>query len=128
MHCVWRTKKFKDKTRRWCIDTPVNCRNIQKRWNALLVTLGIAAGCLTGCSDKPADAAAGGDANAKPYTLDTCLVSGEKLGSMGEPIVKVYDGQQVKFCCGGCIKDFEKDKQKFLTKIAAAAATPAPAK
>jgi hypothetical protein len=41
---------------------------------------------------------------------------------MGEPVVKVYDGQQVKFCCNSCVKDFEKDKAKFIAKIAAAPA------
>ncbi len=36
-----------------------------------------------------------------PYTLDTCPVSGEKLGSMGDPSVKMYDGREVRFCGGG---------------------------
>ena len=31
-----------------------------------------------------------------PYLLDVCVVSGEKLGSMGEPIVKVYDGREIR--------------------------------
>ena len=77
-----------------------------------------AAALLSGCSDGASTA---GSATDKAYTLDTCVVSGEKLGSMGDPVVKVYDGQQVKFCCGACVKDFEKDKAKFLAKIAAAA-------
>lgn len=52
-----------------------------------------------------------------PYPLDTCPVSGEKLGSMGDPIVKVYDGREVRFCCGGCVKKFEADKQKHWKAI-----------
>ena len=36
---------------------------------------------------------------------------------MGDPIVKVYDGQEVKFCCSSCIKKFEKNKETYLKKI-----------
>ncbi len=67
-----------------------------------------------GAMAQTADAA---NSAAKPYTLDTCIVSDEKLDSMGEPVVKIYDGQEVKFCCSNCIEDFEKDKAKFLTKL-----------
>lgn len=51
------------------------------------------------------------------YSLDTCPVSGEKLGSMGYPVVKTYDGREVRFCCDGCIKDFEADRNEFFKKI-----------
>ena len=51
------------------------------------------------------------------YPLDTCVVSGDKLGAMGEPVVYEYKGRKVKFCCKGCIKDFEKDPAKYLEKI-----------
>ena len=54
---------------------------------------------------------------AKPYPLTTCLVTGEKLGSMGTPVVKVYDGQEVKFCCKSCVKKFEAAKTKYLKKL-----------
>ncbi|MFG0284723.1 MAG: hypothetical protein ACF8R7_09915 [Phycisphaerales bacterium JB039] len=52
-----------------------------------------------------------------PYTLLTCPVSGEQLGSMGDPIVKTYDGREVKFCCEGCVDTFEKDKAKYWAQI-----------
>lgn len=52
-----------------------------------------------------------------PYPLDSCIVSDEMLGSMGEPIVKVYDGREVRFCCSGCVKRFEADKAGYLAKI-----------
>ncbi len=67
-----------------------------------------------------ASSAFGADAaivKAKPYTLDTCAVSGEKLGDMGDAVVKVYQGQEVKFCCSGCIKKFEKDIDGNLKKL-----------
>jgi YHS domain-containing protein len=59
----------------------------------------------------------------KPDKLTTCPVSGEKLGEMGNPYVFVYQGQEVKLCCSGCKKDFDKDPAKYLKKIQDAAAT-----
>jgi hypothetical protein len=58
-----------------------------------------------------------GDAEVVAYTLDTCVVSGEELGSMGDPIVKTYDGVEVKFCCEDCVTEFEGEKDKFLAKL-----------
>jgi len=52
-----------------------------------------------------------------PYTLDTCPISGMKLGSMGDPIIKVYDNREVRFCCGGCISTFEKNIEKQFSEI-----------
>lgn len=52
-----------------------------------------------------------------PYPLETCPVTGKKLGSMGDPIVKTYDGREVRFCCGGCPKKFEADKAGYWKKI-----------
>src|SRR5438874_11865542 len=57
------------------------------------------------------------DAKPKPYTLKTCVVSGEKLGEMGKPVVYVYDGREIRFCCKDCIKDFKKDPAKYVKKI-----------
>lgn len=62
-------------------------------------------------------ALAADEAKAKPYPLDTCLVSGEKLGDHGEPVVKVHEGQEFKFCCKGCVKDFDKDPAKWHAKL-----------
>ena len=61
------------------------------------------------------------NAPVKPDKLATCPVSGEKLDSMGNPYVFVYQGQEVKLCCSGCKKDFDKDPAKYLKKIQAAA-------
>jgi hypothetical protein len=52
-----------------------------------------------------------------PYALDTCPISGQKLGSMGDPIVKVYDGREVRFCCDKCPPKFEKDMAANTAKI-----------
>jgi YHS domain-containing protein len=55
--------------------------------------------------------------NVIAYPLDYCVISNEKLGKMGDPVVKVYDGREVKFCCNMCVKTFEKDKVKGFKKI-----------
>lgn len=55
-----------------------------------------------------------------PYLLDYCIICEEKLGSMGEPVVLVHEGQEVKFCCADCIKTFTQDPEKYLNKIAEA--------
>jgi hypothetical protein len=56
-------------------------------------------------------------AAAKPYPLDTCLVAGEKLGEMGEPMVLVVGNQQVKLCCDACLPDLKENPAKFLAKL-----------
>jgi YHS domain-containing protein len=75
-------------------------------------------------ADPPAPAAGA----AKAYPLTTCIITGEKLGSMGPEVPKVYDGQEVKFCCKGCIKKFEKDSAGYVKKITEAAASAPKAK
>ncbi len=52
-----------------------------------------------------------------PYPLETCPVSGEKLGGMGDAVIKVYDGREVRFCCNNCVKKFEADKAGYWKKI-----------
>ena len=53
----------------------------------------------------------------KLYTLDTCIVSGEKLGEMGKPIAFEYNGQEIKICCKACRKKFDKDPAIYLKKL-----------
>ena len=52
-----------------------------------------------------------------PYPLTTCPVSGGALGSMGEPVVKEYDGQEVRFCCAPCVPKFEADQARYTDKV-----------
>jgi YHS domain-containing protein len=49
--------------------------------------------------------------------LDTCLVSGEKLGEMGKPFEIAHKGQQIQFCCKNCAPEFAKDPAKYLSKL-----------
>jgi hypothetical protein len=62
----------------------------------------------------------------KPYTLNYCVVSGDKFGGdMGKPVLYIYKdkkikddpGREIKFCCKDCRKDFDKDPAKFIKKI-----------
>ena len=57
-------------------------------------------------------------ASVKPYAFDKCVVSDEKLGSMGEPIVFTHAGQEIKLCCKNCRKDFDAEPAKYLAKLA----------
>ena len=67
-------------------------------------------------TEKPAGETAKA-ATAKPYPLDTCIVSDEKLGKMGKPVSFIYQGQEIKLCCKSCRKDFDKEPAKFLKKL-----------
>ena len=86
-------------------------RTFLKSFAALI--LGVA---LVGQAADKADKA-DKSATPKPYTLKTCPVSDEKLGDMGDPYVFTHDGREVKLCCKGCLKDFEKNPSKFVKKI-----------
>ena len=54
---------------------------------------------------------------AGDYPLNTCVVSGEKLGEMGKPYIFNYQGTEVRLCCDGCRAKFDKDPAKYLGKI-----------
>jgi hypothetical protein len=65
--------------------------------------------------------------SAKDYPLNTCVVSGEDLGSMGDAYDYIHqaEGQPdrlVRMCCEGCVKKFKKDPAKYLARIDAAKA------
>lgn len=92
--------------------------------------------CCEGCVDMfKADAAtylkkldqAVIDAQVESYPLKTCVISGEELGSMGEPTDIVVANRLVRFCCEGCIGDFHRNPREHLAKIDAAVKAAAPA-
>jgi RND family efflux transporter MFP subunit len=60
---------------------------------------------------------------ADDYPIDFCLVSGEKLGSMGAPVTLEYEGRTLKFCCAMCISSFRDDPDTYLKKLDEAAET-----
>jgi hypothetical protein len=55
--------------------------------------------------------------DVKPYPLKTCIVSDDKLGEMGKPVVFVREGQEIKLCCKDCRDDFDKDPATYLKKL-----------
>ncbi len=57
------------------------------------------------------------ESKPKPYPLKTCVVTGEKLGEMGDPYTFTYEGQEIKLCCKGCLSKFKKEPAKYLKKI-----------
>jgi hypothetical protein len=84
-------------------------------------------GLLVGLAFAAVSCGKSSSAKALPYPLATCIVSDEKLGSMGAPYVFVHEGREIKLCCKGCLKDFEAEPKRFLAKLAAPAPAPAPA-
>lgn len=79
----------------------------------------VAALVLAACSGERTDesTATATTTEATPYPLDVCIVSGEKLGSMGEPITIIHEGREIKFCCDSCPPRFEEDPEKYLNKL-----------
>lgn len=51
------------------------------------------------------------------YPLKTCAVSGEALGSMGDPIDHVVGTKLVRLCCKGCVKGVERNPAKALAAV-----------
>jgi len=127
---------------------------MNKRFRPLLIVAGTAVVLVAGCSDRTSapgtqadhgteatsadhstmdhgmmaqdatEAAAASADGAKPYPLAICLVSGEKLGEMGEPQRLVYQGQEMKFCCEDCVKDFQADPDQYISNLTTALAKP----
>lgn len=88
----------------------------------LLLSLGFLTAAFA-ADDKPrAD-----KSKTTKYPLTTCIVTDNDLESMGGSITKVYDGQEVKFCCKPCIKKFERNKDRYLAKLKGDAPKPVPA-
>jgi len=52
-----------------------------------------------------------------PYLLDICPISGKKLGSMGDVIVEIIDGREVRFCCESCPPKFKENKKELFAKL-----------
>ena len=53
----------------------------------------------------------------KEYPLKICLVSDNKLGSMGKPYKFTHKDQRVELCCKPCLKKFTKEPVKYLKKL-----------
>ncbi len=56
------------------------------------------------------------------YPLTKCVISGELLGGMGNPVKVTHDGTDVYLCCDSCIDDFNKEPAKHAQQVKDAAA------
>ncbi len=54
------------------------------------------------------------------YPLDKCVISGEPLGSMGDPVNIVVGTRLLRVCCKSCTKKVTKDPAPYLATINAA--------
>lgn len=88
--------------------------------------MGIAIALSAGAREKDdekaaAEAAAAPEAAAArvgdAYSLGVCPVSGEKLGSMGDPVVFIKDGKEIRLCCAGCQKKFDANAEALVKEI-----------
>ncbi len=73
---------------------------------------------ISAATDQP-------DATPKTYPLTTCVVSGEPLGSMGQPVEVIHQEEgkpdrRVLLCCRGCISSFRSEPARYLAKLDAA--------
>ena len=88
-------------------------------WKKLVgASLGLV--CAAFLAGTSVDGAEAKKVKPKPYPLDTCLVSGEKLDTDAKmkPYVFVHKGQEIKLCCKNCLKDFNKEPEKYIKKLA----------
>lgn len=66
---------------------------------------------------KKDDKSAKADKGLQAYPLDICIVTDNKLGSMGDPMAFSHADHEIKVCCEPCEKKFKKDPEKYLSKI-----------
>lgn len=74
---------------------------------------------LIGCSDSAEPEADGPPASAEhsEYPLDVCVVSGEKLGSMGDPITIEVADHTFKLCCASCEDKLRDNPDKYIKML-----------
>ena len=88
--------------------------------STITITLAAIGGlALSGCQDDRR-----ADVESKAYPFTTCVVGGEKLGSMGPVLTEVKDGQEVKFCCVECRDKFDKMPTRYMDQIKSGVPTP----
>jgi len=92
---------------------------------SVLVVVAAGAALLAGCGAQPAPTGAGASeasqaaAQAEPIMQKTCPVMG---GAINKDIYTDYKGRRVYFCCSGCVDEFKKNPEKYLSKLDAQSA------
>jgi YHS domain-containing protein len=102
-----------------------------------IVVLALPVAALVGCGSKDEPQVAGNGSqgtkesdaskvdNARvtaAKAIDWCIVSGEELGSMGDPVNYKYNGREITFCCKSCVKQFEANPTGYLARLDSALA------
>lgn len=75
-------------------------------WMATAMLAGAGAVSLAGEAEKK-----------ETYPIDVCIVSGMKLGTMGDPYVHVHEEREVQFCCRGCKGKFDADADGHMARL-----------
>ena len=81
-----------------------------------IITFVAAAAALLACHKTETETGSSSE-STDSYPLTTCVVSGEELGSMGDPVVYDHNGITVKFCCKQCLPKFKKDPGTYVAKL-----------
>ncbi len=68
------------------------------------------------------------EAQLKDYPLETCPVSGHKLGGMGKPEDVVVGGRLIRLCCDGCLEKLRASPAHYVAMVDEARAKAAKAK
>lgn len=51
------------------------------------------------------------------YPLDACIVSGEALDGMGEPVNFIVGNRLFRLCCQACVEKIEKQPVKYMALL-----------
>ena len=81
-----------------------------------LATCVLAVGIFISSCEKqqPADTATPQPEVTEEIVQTTCPVM---AGPINKNIYTEYEGKKVYFCCQGCIDEFKKDPEKYLSKL-----------
>ncbi|MBX3360812.1 MAG: hypothetical protein KF912_10650 [Phycisphaeraceae bacterium] len=58
-----------------------------------------------------------GDRVGDPFSLRDCPVAYHEIGELQDPVVRVYDGREIRFCCEDCVEGFQEDLTSSLAEV-----------
>ena len=91
-------------------------KNYSRALLAPILVVGLAA--CTENPDSPSNGSSDPDSTGQAaYPLEVCVVSGEKLGSMGDPVVVEVEGHTFKLCCASCEEKLRDNPDKYIKML-----------
>jgi hypothetical protein len=54
---------------------------------------------------------------SKGYPLAVCVVTGDDLAMVGEPVAIVVDGVEIQLCCEHCVAEVRKDPVRYAAMV-----------